>query len=128
MTNRTSHAEWAANPGHWLNRRAAAGDTYAAAARVILAQPWCAPRVAPWIGDGPDDGSIWFADILAGGWSTGEHTMLELAAHLWNSGDFPAPDLDYLLTSVDTDWLSVALAAMAARHGRPLPAAQGDQP
>lgn len=113
-----SAESWAADEAHWLRRRAEAGDSEAAAAFTILSQPWCAARVARHISD---DGSIYFSEILTGGWSTGERAMLGLAAHLWNSSERNLIDLDYLLRGLSEDWLAVALDAMAARHGSPLP-------
>lgn len=113
--------DWADNRNHWLRQRADRGDREAAAVLTILSQPWCAARVASWIGTGDDAGSIWFNDMLEAGWSSGERVMLELAWHLWNDVEAPKLDLNYLLTGVGDEWLAVALAAMAARHGGPLP-------
>lgn len=121
MTARWSDQAWAHNPQHWLVVRAKQGETDAHAALVILSQPQFAARVASFIGDGQDAGSIHFQRMLEAAWSSGERALLELAAHLWNSGQVSVIDLDYLLRALSDEWLAVALAAMAARHGAPLP-------
>lgn len=123
---KASTAGWQDDPNHWLVIRAARGDTEAAAAFQILAQPHFAPRVASWIGAGLDTGSIWFDRMLNEyAWSSGERALLELAHHLWNSSDRTGVDLDYLLSAVDDAVLYVALSAMWARHGRPFPTGGG---
>lgn len=119
-TDTRSRPDWPDDPSHWMPRRAAAGESDVAAAFVILGHPQFARGVASSIGDGLDQGSVYFEEILDRGWSTSEQQLLMLAAHLWNSAAYPAVDLDFLIRCLDDSWLAVVLEAMTARHGRPL--------